>query len=133
MTTIALTSQIRNADDLPGRVVGVRSGGTAEEYAEDSGLAYRSYVDIDEVVAALLQGKVEAVIGDGPVLEYYAFDNPDDPVRVVGPISQPEKYGFGISAKSNLARPVTLEILGAFEIDQVEEIRAKYFGERPGN
>ena len=133
MTTIALTNQIRNADDLPGRVLGVRAGGTAEEYADDRGLAYRSYAGIDEVVSALLQGKVEAIIGDGPVLEYYAFDNPEDPVRVVGPIFQPEQYGFGVSTTPNLARPVTWEVLWAFELDPTDALGATYVGTRAGH
>jgi len=132
MTTIALTSQIRNASDLDGRVIGVRTGGTAEEYAEANGLAYRSYANIDGAVRGLLRGRVDAIVGDAPVLEYYAFSHPEDPVRVVGPIFQPEKYGFGVSNASNLVRPATLELLDAFEKSQIEVIREKYFGERPG-
>jgi ABC-type amino acid transport substrate-binding protein len=133
MTTIALTNQIRNASDLPGKTIGVLAGGTAEEYAEANGITVFAYGDMDEAATALLRGRVDAVVGDAPNLEYYAYSNPDDPVRVIGPIFQPEKYGFGVSQKSNLTRPVTLEILDAFEADEVEEFRTKYFGERPGN
>ncbi|MEJ8572243.1 transporter substrate-binding domain-containing protein [Microbaculum marinum] len=133
MTTIALTNQIRNADDLYGKTIGVLAGGTAEEFAEENGIAVSSYADIDEAVSALLRGRIDAVVGDAPNLEYYAFTNPEDPVRVVGPIFQPEKYGFGVSQKSELTRAVTLQILDAFEGNEVEEFRARYLGERPGN
>ncbi len=131
MTTIALTSHISNAADLPGKTIGVLSGATAEEYAEENGLAFRTFNDFDRAVSAMMRGRVDAIVGDAPNLEYYAFSNPDRPVSVVGPIFQPEKYGFGIARSSNLARPVTLEILGAYEVEQIEALRAKYFGERP--
>ena len=132
MTTIALTSQINNADDLPGRTVGVRAGGTAEDYAIETGLTFEVFDDIDQAAEALVNGDVDAIIGDGPVLEYFAHSNHEDHLRVVGPVFRPEKYAFGVSPTSPLARPVTLELIGAFEIDQVEALRAEYFGDRPG-
>lgn len=129
MTTQALNSQINSIEDLPGKTVGVLTGGTGEEYAAANGIAAASYADIDEAVAALLRHHVDAIIADGPVLEYYAFSNPEDPVAVVGPIFEPDKYGFGIVRGSDLGRPVTLEILDAYEVDEVEALRVKYFGD----
>ena len=130
MTTIALTNQINSVGDLPGKRIGVLHGTTAQDLADAHGVAVQPYSDIDEAVAALLADRIDAIVADGPVLEYYAFTNPEDPVEVVGPIFEPDKYGFGISHTTNLARPVTLEILDAAEEDYVEELREKYFGER---
>ncbi|MEZ0472471.1 transporter substrate-binding domain-containing protein [Luteimonas salinilitoris] len=131
MTTLSLTSQINSVADLPGRPVAVFSGSVAEEYARQAGLDARSYAHIDEAAEALVDGRVAAIIGDAPVLEYFAHDNPDRPVAVVGAIFEPDKYGFGLSRHSALTRPLTVELVGAHRSGLIEEIRTRYFGESP--
>jgi len=49
---------------------------------------------------------------------------------VVGPIFEPDKYGFGLTLDSELTRPLTVEIIGAHEDGLVEQLREKYFGDR---
>ncbi|WP_265516472.1 transporter substrate-binding domain-containing protein [Nitratireductor luteus] len=130
MTTLSLTNQINSVADLPGKAVGVFTGSVTEEYARESGLASRPYRNLDEAVEALIDGGIAAIIADAPVLEYYALRNPDQPVAVVGPIFEPDKYGFGLQHSSDLTRPLTVEIIGAHESGILEELRVKYFGER---
>lgn len=131
MTTLALTNQIHNVADLPGKTVGVFTGSVAEEYANDSALASRAYQNIDEAVQALLDGKIDAIIGDAPVLEYYAHSQREVPVSVVGPIFERDKYGFGFSKATELTKQLNLEVIGSHENDLVEELRSKYFGHAP--
>ena len=130
MTTLSLTSQINSADDLPGKTVGVFTGSVAESFARNAGLRSISFPHIDEASQALRNGDVAAIIGDAPVLEYFAHTNPDLELEVVGAIFEPDKYGFGLTRGSALTRPLTVELLGAHESDLVEELRAKYFGDR---
>lgn len=54
MTTLSLANQINSLTDLPGKTVGVFTGSVAEEFTRDSALASRSFANIDEAVAALL-------------------------------------------------------------------------------
>ncbi len=131
MTTLSLTNQINSVEDLPGRPVAVFSGSVAETYARRAGMDARTFAHLGEAVDALVQGRVVAVIADAPVLEYYAHSNPQQPVTVVGPIFEPDKYGFGLPQGSNLTRPLTVELIGAHESGVIEEIRARYFGETP--
>jgi ABC-type amino acid transport substrate-binding protein len=130
MTTLALTNQINGLADLPGKTVGVFTGSVAEEFARDSALQSRSFDRIDEAVKALLEGRIAAIVGDAPVMEYYAGSHPDEPVAVVGPIFEPDKYGFGLTLDSALTRPLTVAILGAHESGLLDQLRAKYFGDR---
>ena len=131
MTTLSLTNQINSVEDLPGRPVAVFSGSVAETYARRGGMDARTFAHLDEAVDALVQGRVVAVIADAPVLEYYAHSNPQQPVTVVGPIFEPDKYGFGLPHGSALTRPLTVELIGAHESGVIEEIRARYFGDTP--
>jgi len=131
MTTLSLTNQINSVADLPGRVVGVQPGSVSEDYARQAGLNTRPFEHIDEAVEALVSGRIDAIIGDAPVLEYYAHTNPQQPVTVVGPIFAPDKYAFGLARQSKLTRPLTVELIGAHESGAIEDIRTRYFGDAP--
>ena len=128
MTTLSLTNQINSVADLPGKSIGVFAGSVAEEYAQASGWTYREYDGIDSAVAALQAGAVDAVVGDAPVLEYYAHSHPTADLEVVGPIFEPDKYGFALAHDSRWTRPMTLELLTAHETDLIEQLRVRYFG-----
>ncbi|WP_220443944.1 transporter substrate-binding domain-containing protein [Pararhodobacter zhoushanensis] len=131
MTTLSLTNKINSFADLPGRVVGVQPGSVSESYAQEAGLTTRPFAHIDQAVTALLGGRIDAIVGDAPVLEYYAHTHPDQPVSVVGPIFAPDKYAFGLTQGSDLTRALTVELIGAHETSQIDAIRTRYFGSDP--
>lgn len=128
MTTLSLTNQINSVSDLGGRRVGVMTGSIAEEYARHHSINARVYPHMEEAIQALKSDQVLAIIGDAPVLEYYAHTNPSTQVQVVGPIFEPDKYGFSLAHDSPLTRPLTVELIGAHESGLITEIRKKYFG-----
>lgn len=131
MTTISLAHQVSSLADLHGRTVGVFSGSVAEQFAHESHIAYRSFENIDQAVLALLDGRVDAIIGDDPVLEYYAHVHTEVPVAVVGAIFEPDKYGFGLPRGSVLTRPLTVAIIAAHEDESLPALRSHYFGDAP--
>lgn len=131
MTTISLTNQIHSVSDLSGRTTGVFEGSVAEEYATTKGLKAISYSGMDDAVLALREGIVAAIIGDAPVLEYYAHSNPAEHVSVVGNIFHPDNYGFALPLGSPLTRPLTLQLLGFHDAGSLRELRRKYFGHAP--
>lgn len=128
MTTQSLTNQINSVTDLPGKTVGVFTGSASEKYAHEIRLRTESYSDIDNAVKALFEQKIDAIIGDAPVLEYYQHTHSKDPLSVVGPLFKPDKYGFGLARNSKLAKILTIELLGAHEQGLIAELREKYFG-----
>ncbi|MGO1521720.1 MAG: transporter substrate-binding domain-containing protein [Sphingobacterium sp.] len=128
MTTMSLTNQVYSVADLSRKNVGVVSGTISEEYAQRLRLHRISYRDIDEAVAALLDGKIAAIIDDAPILEYYVRKHPEETVAVVGPIFKPDKYGFGLKSGSELTQPLTVEILAAQERGLIADLHRKYFG-----
>lgn len=129
MTTLALTNQITGLADLPGKEVGVISGSTAAEFATLSSFRTADYEDIDGAVNALVAGEVDAIIGDAPVLDYYAHTREQHDVTVVGELFHPEKYGFALAHTSPYTRAISVDIVGARDDGTVEELRVKYFGE----
>ncbi len=128
MTTLSLTNQIDSLADLDDKQVGVLTGTVQEEFALSEGLRVRSYRGIDSAIEALVNGDVAAIIHDAPVLEYYARMHPEQPVDVVGRLFERDKYGFALPRQSALTYPLTIELLGALDADEIEELRARYFG-----
>tara|TARA_R110002126_G_scaffold291640_1_gene454686 strand:+ start:17994 stop:19142 length:1149 start_codon:yes stop_codon:yes gene_type:complete len=131
MTSLSLTNNINSYADLRDRPVGVQSGSTAEEQAREDGLSISTYPGIEALATALLNEEIEAVIGDAPVLEYYATTHPNLPLNVVGKIFAPDKYGFALTRGSPHTKRMTVEILGAREQEQIEKLRKGYFGDDP--
>lgn len=128
MTALSLTSQINGLRDLPGKTVGVFTGSVAEEFVRGEGIAARDFKDIDEAVKALSAGHIQAIVGDAPVLAYYVHTHADLPLLLVGKIFEPDKYGFGLPRHSDLTRPLSVEIIGAYESGRIAQLREKYFG-----
>lgn len=127
MTTTSLTQGIWSLSDLSGKTVAVFTGSVSEDYVRELGIASLSYPGIDESVAALQAGWVDAIVGDAPMLEHYAHTHMQG-MTVVGSIFHRDKYGFAFPHESELADQVTLVILDLQEDGTVKDIRLKYFG-----
>lgn len=130
MTTTSLTSQITSKTSLPGKTVGVLKGTVGEAYCFDEALACVSYDTPGEMVAALQDRSIDALIGDAAILEYYAHTHPKQPVAVVGGLFRREKIGFATPLGSPLTRPMTLAIVADMQSGLIDRLHAKYFGDQ---
>ena len=128
MTAAAVGSGINDVNDLGDRTVGVLSGGASELYARDSGLSVRTYLSLDGAEKGLRDGEIDAVIGDAMVLEYFVHHHADAGLEVVGPLFDPQKYGFATGLGSPLTRSLSLDLLSAHEDGTAERLRGYYLG-----
>ena len=131
MTAAHISNQIDSVADLQGKIVGVRVGSVAEEYMRSVFVGTMPFDHITEAADALLEGEISAIVGDSPVLEYYAASHPDLPLEVIGNTFQPDKYGFAFTAGHALTKPASVAIIGAYESGDIEKLRSKYFGVMP--
>ncbi|MGH6763327.1 MAG: transporter substrate-binding domain-containing protein [Phyllobacterium sp.] len=131
MTAAHLTSQINSVADLQGTIVGARAGSVSQQYANASSIRAKPFDHARDAIEALQNEEITAIIGDSPVLEYFAHSNPDLPVSVVGNTFQPDKYGFAFNLNSELTRPASIAVIRAYETGEIEKIRSHYFGFRP--
>jgi polar amino acid transport system substrate-binding protein len=128
MTVSTITHQINNFGDLGGKRVGVLAGSIGETYCRAAMLDIVSYDTMEEMVDALLKGRVAALVRDAPVLEWYDNAHPELPITEVGPVFEPEKYGFALPSGSVLTRPISEAILKLKDNGTLDTLRAKYFG-----
>ena len=94
---VPVDADIASIDDLvEGVTVGVQSGTTGADYAEENvpGAEIRSYEGGGELFTALEAGQIEAILQDEPVNANRA--DQDDNVEVVETYDTGEDYGFAL-------------------------------------
>lgn len=125
-------SPFRTAQDLRNRRVAVPKGDFAIDYFEDKGIAV-DWVEVDNTeqsIRLLLDGGVEAVVGDEPVILYYqARLDHDKRSRLAPNPLYEESVAFAVQRD----RAMLLGILdkAIFQIrknDTIESIQRKWFG-----
>jgi ABC-type amino acid transport substrate-binding protein len=134
MTVETLNSDIQSVADLKSRKwpVATLAGSTAQAFLERQGLTVQTYADVDTACAALADDKVKAVIYDAPMLLYYAKNNPDKQLGVVGELFEKQSYGIGVPQGSPYRKEITRAILALREQGFFEELENKYFGTGSG-
>lgn len=131
MTVNSLRAQIHTVADLSGKLVGTLRGTASEVFVAEMGLNTQPFDSIAEAADALAERRIEAVIADAPILEYFDKTHPKLPITEVGPLFHPEKYGFGVAIGSSLRHPLSQEIVALHESGLLPRLRRKYFGDVP--
>ncbi|MEM1307043.1 MAG: transporter substrate-binding domain-containing protein, partial [Pseudomonadota bacterium] len=127
LTVGELQSQIRGYTDLYGKRVGTTQGSTASAFLESHAIDHTTYTDIDTLFAAVADRKLDAVVHDAPLLDYYAATRGRNRVRVVGDLLRPEKFGIALQQDSPLAERVNRALLNLKENGEYERLRARWF------
>ena len=129
MTTVSLSFSIKSLQDLPGKDVGVLAGSVGYDFLLSMGMDVYSYDELDEAVNDLHQKKLDAIVADAPVLEYWAYARPELNLDVVGNLFYPEKYAFAANkAHDGLMDAVSLEVIRLHELGELKAMKEKYFG-----
>jgi ABC-type amino acid transport substrate-binding protein len=92
-------------------------------------LSIQEFDTMADMIKALADNRVEAIVADQPSLTYYQLQNPDLPIMAVGKIIRQEKYGFGLRAGSPLRLKLSKQVMLAWETGLITNLRKKYFGE----
>ena len=105
LTVRAADTHINSMSDLNGLIVAAKIGTVsaiaAEYYGERYGFGDIAYFDDSSVMfAALIQGNVDAVIDDRPVVEWSILEA-NLPMRTVGDTLNPAQYGFAVRRGDN--------------------------------
>ena len=128
LTMQNLRSNINGPQDLMGKRVAVVDKTTSFHYMRNE----RAYLDIfervEDAIDALLKAEVDAVVYDAPNLLYYANGEGRDQVMVVGKKFEPQNYGLALPQGDPLREKINRAILKMIESDELERIKAKWFG-----
>lgn len=125
-------SNIVNANDLSGHTVAITSGDYAVEYINEniSGVKIIETSDLRDSLRALQNGKVDAVIGDEPVLLNFAKElNINDDVNILDSALYDGEVCIGVNKSDYLLVSILNKgILNLQKKNFVEKIQQRWFG-----
>jgi polar amino acid transport system substrate-binding protein len=126
-------SGIDSFEDLQGETLGVQSGTTGKDYAEENaqGVELKDYEDVALELTSVKSGQVPAAINDIPVLLDYAKQNPD--LEVAATFETGEQYGFATKkGTSQELQQVVNDVISKAKADGTyDRLYEKWFGTKP--
>jgi polar amino acid transport system substrate-binding protein len=131
-TVEQLQSAINGPGDLPGKRVGTLKASTAADWLTKEHIPPTEFQKVDDALAALQAGQIEAVVYDAPVLAYFASHEGRGKVVLVGPVFKRENYGIVFPRGSVLRKPINAALLRLRENGVFDDIYNKWFGTAGG-
>ncbi|WP_420620602.1 glycine betaine/L-proline ABC transporter substrate-binding protein ProX [Candidatus Poriferisocius sp.] len=124
-----LRSEISGPSDLAGKRVATATHSAAETYLPSIGVGPVLVGNIDDAYPLLLDGEVDAVVFDAPVLQFHAAREGDGEVTTVGSDFQRVQYGFMLSPDDpELREHINLALLDLVESGIYERLHDTWFG-----
>ena len=128
-TVQELQGSIRGPEDLPGKRIATIADSAAAEYLDlQTNLFFRNYSTREEILAALKDKTVDAIVYDAPVLQYFASHEGQGQYHVVGEVFQKLNYGIALGQNSPYREPINASLLRLYETGQYDEIYKEWFG-----
>jgi lysine-arginine-ornithine-binding protein len=123
------TQGISSPDDLKGKRVGVQINTTAQyELEKKEGVEVAKYNSIDLALLDLRNRRIDAVVGDAPVLKYMIFQSFRE-LKTVGRRFTDEKFGIAIAqGNEDLRDAVNAALKKIKETGEYNQIHEKWFG-----
>ncbi len=119
---------VNGPDDLAGKTVATQAGSTSVDHLRRIGARIETFPGPDEALAALLAGKVDAVVLAAPALQYYESHGGAGKVKVVGPQFSKRDLGFMVRVDSPLHRRIDTALVEVYDDGTYERLREKWFG-----
>ncbi len=128
LTVERLTSSISSHNDLLDKKVGVTRGSTAEAFLKKNGIPVIAYEKIQTLYADIKKRKLDAIVHDAPLLQYFVSHQGKNKVVLAGKVFKKEKYGIAFPEDSPLLESVNQTLLKLHENGRFDEISQRWFG-----
>jgi len=126
-------SPIKSAADLNGKVLAVKTGTSATDYAKENfkDTELRQFPNIDNAYLELQTGRVDAAMHDTPNVLYYVKTAGGGKVKAVGEQMMAHQYGIGFPKGSELVAKVNTALANMKKDGRYNAIYKKWFGSEP--
>lgn len=129
LTVSQLESVIKGPEDLPKVTVGTIVNTTSESYLKQIHISFLSYQSPQEGLAALKEGKIQAMVYDAPILRYYIHQNYIGSLEVLPYRLQRQEYGIALQPDSPLREQVNVVLLQKIREKAWQDRLSQYLGE----
>ncbi|ARP82075.1 glutamine ABC transporter substrate-binding protein GlnH [Bordetella genomosp. 8] len=126
-------SNIKNAADLGGKTVAVKTGTATVDYMQKNvpTAKLKLFPNIDNAYLELATGRVDAAVHDTPNVQYYANTAGKGRVKVVGNVKSGDFYGIAFPKGSPLVAEVNKALATLKSNGEYDAIYVKWFGKKP--
>ncbi|RFP87037.1 glutamine ABC transporter substrate-binding protein [Rhodobacteraceae bacterium 63075] len=128
MTVAAISENVDSLNDLEDRRTATTAGSTGEALLELRDIPHESYASFEALLRDFENGEVEAVLFDGPLLNWYLMDEGKGQGRLVSRVFKRENYGIALPTGSGLTEDINRALLALRESGAHEDIAKRYFG-----
>lgn len=128
LTVSRLESKVRGPEDLVPLSVACVRGSTSEIYLRRNGIRSRPESTVEDGLAALQRGAVDAMVHDAPILRYLVQHGSHGSVRVLPPVFEPQEYGIALADGSPLREAVNRALLHRIDSPKWRELLREYLG-----
>jgi ABC-type amino acid transport substrate-binding protein len=126
LTVARLKTGVNGVEDLPGALVATVAGTTSSDYLDAEEIEYTGVKLIDDAVALLSDGLVDAVVFDGPVLQYELAKLDDPTLQLVGGPFHREDYALALPLDSPYRQRINIALLELWENGTHAELLDKW-------
>ena len=125
-------ADIKSLDALKDKKVGVQLGTTGMFAVEDAGMNPSKYDLIVDAINDLLNGGIDEVVADSPVLLTFIKENPDKKIECIPAETADEYYGVAFDKNNTeLANAFNASLQKLIDNGEYAEIYKKWFNEDP--
>ncbi|MBP7811594.1 MAG: transporter substrate-binding domain-containing protein [Candidatus Moranbacteria bacterium] len=121
--------EINTTRDLYGKKVATVAGSTSIDVLRRVNAEIIPVSSANEAYGKLKEGAVEAVVFDAPVAIYYAKNDRDKQIEIVGELFEKQKYGIALREGSEWREPINRAVLKIVESGRYDALYKKWFGE----
>jgi ABC-type amino acid transport substrate-binding protein len=129
LTVTQLETVIKGPEDLPKVTVGTMANTTSESYLKQIHISFISYPSPQEGLAALKEGKIQALVYDAPILRYYIHQNYIGSLEVLPYRLQRQEYGIALQPNSPLREQINVVLLQKIREKAWQDKLSQYLGE----
>ncbi|KMO21215.1 glutamine ABC transporter substrate-binding protein GlnH [Methylobacterium platani] len=127
------SSDIKGPADLKGKVVAIKTGTSAADYAKANfkDAELRQFPNVDNAYLEVMTGKAAAAMHDTPNVLYYIKTNGGGKVKIVGEQMMAQQYGMAFPKGSPLVAKVNASLAKLKANGTYDAIYEKWFGAKP--
>lgn len=121
-------SPIKSEEDLKGKKIGVQMATTGQDVVEGMGIDPKKYEAIPDAMNDLLNGTIDAVVADSPVVLYFIKQNPNFNVQYIKGDFPKEYYGIAVKeGNKELKDKINASLKKIQDNKKYNEIYKKWF------
>jgi len=129
LTVSQLDYGVKCFDDLNHVVVGSLEKSTTTRYLQKKNIQPKTFGSVLDGLKALSEGKIDAMVHDRPILQFYENTELKGKVTVIKAMFNPQSYGIAMPAKTPYRESINHELLKRWTNEEYwTKLTRKYLG-----